>query len=353
MTLSFIYASSPARILFGCGTRARLADEIGRLGRGRALVLATPFQKADAEALASSLGSLAVGVFAGATMHTPVDVTLQAAAVFEEQEADCVISLGGGSTIGLGKALARRTGADQIVIATTYAGSEVTNILGETENGLKTTVRGPDILPETVIYDPELTCGLPIGMSVTSGLNAMAHAVEALYAHDRNPITTMMAMEGIEALYKALPVIVAKPDDIAARTQALYGSWLCGSVLGMVSMALHHKLCHTIGGSFDMPHADTHAVLLPHTTGYTEVGAADLLKPVADLFEAPTAGAGLYDFAASIGAPLSLASLGFAEADIARAADLAMLTPYYNPRPIESEGIKLLIRRAWEGTRPC
>ncbi|UXT61260.1 maleylacetate reductase (plasmid) [Agrobacterium fabrum] len=353
MTLSFTYTSSPARILFGCGSRTRLAEEIGRLGKSRALVLATPFQKADAEALALTLGPLAAGVFAGATMHTPVDVTLQAMEAYQAQNADCVVSLGGGSTIGLGKAIARRTGADQIVIATTYAGSEVTNIVGETENGIKTTVRGPEILPETVIYDAELTCGLPVAMSVTSGLNAMAHAVEALYAADRNPITSMMALEGISALHKALPVIVSSPGDLTARGQALYGSWLCGSVLGMVSMALHHKLCHTIGGSFDMPHAETHAVLLPHTTAYTERGAADLLKPVADIFSAPSAGIGLYDFAASLGAPLSLAGLGFAESDIGRAAELATQNPYFNPQPITLDGIRTLIHTAWEGTRPA
>ncbi|MCF3639840.1 maleylacetate reductase [Rhizobium sp. TRM95111] len=353
MTSSFMYTGNPARILFGCGSRARLAEEIGRLGRSHALVLSTPFQKTDAEALVASLGPMAAGVFAGATMHTPREVTEGALSAYNDHGADCVVSLGGGSTIGLGKAIARRNGADHIVVATTYAGSEVTNILGETENGIKTTVRGPDILPETVIYDPELTLSLPVAMSVTSGLNAMAHAVEALYAQDRNPITTMIALEAIQALRDALPAIVATPDNIEARSRALYGSWLCGSVLGMAGMALHHKLCHTIGGSFDMPHAETHAVLLPHTTAYTERGAADLLKPVADLFAGPSAGVGLYDFAVSLGAPLSLASLGFAEADIERAAELATLNPYYNPQPIELEGIRTLIRRAWVGTRPA
>lgn len=349
---SFTYQASPARILFGCGSRTRLAEEIAKLGRSRALVLATPFQKADAEKLAASLGDLAAGVFAQAVMHTPVEITTQALAAYEACGADCVVSLGGGSTIGLGKAIARRNGSDQIVIATTYAGSEVTNIVGETENGLKTTVRGPDILPETVIYDPELTCGLPVAMSVTSGLNAMAHAVEALYAPDRNPITSMMALEGLRALSTALPDIVASPADLDARSRALYGSWLCGTVLGMVSMALHHKLCHTIGGSFDMPHAETHAVLLPHTTAYTEQAAPELLRPVADLFGASSAGVGLYDFAARLGAPLSLSSLGFAGADIQRAAELAMVNSYYNPRPVELEGIRTLIREAWEGIRP-
>jgi maleylacetate reductase len=151
------------------------------------------------------------------------------------------------------------------VIATTYAGSEVTPILGETEGGLKTTKRDPRILPEAVIYDPDLTLGLPVGMSVCSGLNAMAHAVEALYAQDRNPISSWQAIEGIRALKDALPRIVAKPDDADARSRALYGSWLCGTVLGTVGMALHHKLCHTLGGSFDLPHAETHAILLPHS----------------------------------------------------------------------------------------
>lgn len=352
MSLSFLYSANPSRILFGQGMRERLGDEIRRLGRSRALVLSTPIQKAEAEVLAEKLGPLAAGVFAGAVMHTPVEVTEKALAVFAGQGADCVVSLGGGSTIGLGKAVARRNGTDQFVIATTYAGSEVTDILGETHGGVKTTVRGPDILPETVIYDPELTTGLPVAMSVTSGLNAMAHAVEALYAQDRNPITTMMALEGIRALRDALPAITVTPGDIEARSQALYGSWLCGSVLGMVSMALHHKLCHVIGGSFDMPHAETHAVLLPHTTAYTEASAAVLLKPVAELFGAESAGAGLHDFARRLGAPMSLASLGLAEADIDRAAEIAMRNPYYNPEPLSIDGIRSLIHRAWEGIRP-
>lgn len=215
---------NPGRILFGPGTLTRVGEEVARLGCSRAFVLSTPFQRADAEALASRLGAAAAGVFAQAAMHTPVDVTLRAVSAYHAATADCVIALGGGSTIGLGKAIARRTGCAQLVIATTYAGSEVTPILGETENGLKTTMRGPEILPEVVIYDPDLTLGLPVGMSVTSGLNAMAHAVEGLYARDRNPITSLQAVEGLRALRDALPVIVSSPGDAAARGAALYGS---------------------------------------------------------------------------------------------------------------------------------
>jgi len=284
-------------------------------------------------------------------MHTPVSVTEEALAAFSRACADCVVSYGGGSTIGLGKAIAWRNDTPQIVVATTYAGSEVTPILGETEGGLKTTKRDPRILPETVIYDPELTTGLSVAMSVASGLNAMAHAVEALYAQDRNPISSLQAVEGIRALKRALPLIVKAPADIEARSSALYGSWLCGTVLGTVGMALHHKLCHTLGGSFDLPHAETHAILLPHSAAYNAVAAVDELAPVAELFGG-SAGGGLYDFAASLGAPLALRELGFAERNLDKAADLAVQNPYWNPRPIERDAIRALLQQAWEGERP-
>ncbi len=243
-----------------------------------------------------------------------------------------MVAIGGGSTIGLGKAIAYRNDAPQIVVATTYAGSEVTPILGQTENGQKTTVRGPGILPEVVIYDPELTLGLPVNISVSSGLNAMAHAVEGLYAQDRNPISSMMAVEGLRALKQALPQIVNAPGDIEPRSEALYGSWLCGTVLGAVGMALHHKLCHTLGGSFDLPHAETHAVILPHSAAYNAEAAADALEPATDLFGG-SLGGGLYDFAASIGAPLALRDLGMKEADLDPAAELAAQNPLLEPAP--------------------
>jgi maleylacetate reductase len=351
MMESFSYNGNPARILFGSGKLSEVASEIRHLGCERALVLSTPFQRADAERLAADLGELAAGVFANATMHTPVEVTERALDAFVTNGADCVVAFGGGSTTGLGKAIAYRNDAPQIVVATTYAGSEVTPILGQTENGRKTTVRGPTILPEVVIYDPDLTLGLPVGMSVTSGLNAMAHAVEGLYAQDRNPISSMIAVEGVQALKEALPRIVAEPRHDGARAQALYGSWLCGTVLGTVGMALHHKLCHTLGGSFDLPHAETHAVLLPHTVAYTEVAVPDLLAPVAGMFGG-SAGGGLYEFSASLDAPLALRDLGLAEADLDRAAELATQNPYWNPRPVEREALRALLQRAWDGARP-
>jgi maleylacetate reductase len=258
--------------------------------------------------------------------------------------------LGGGSTIGLGKAIAYRNAATQIVVATTYAGSEVTPILGQTENGLKTTLRDASVLPEVVIYDPQLTLSLPVALSVTSGLNAIAHAVEGLYAKDRNPVTSLTAVEGIRALRDALPRIVRTPNDIAARSGALYGSWLCGTVLGAVGMSLHQKLCHTLGGSFDLPHAETHAILIPHTAAFNEA-AADALRPAAALFGGDL-GAGLYDFAKALGAPLALRDLDLPESALDRAADIAVKNPYWNPRPVERDGVRALLQEAWRGSRP-
>lgn len=347
----FVCTTNPARIVFGRDALAQLPAELEKLGLKRALVLTTRSQSAEAIRIAEQLGRSAAGLFDQAAMHTPVSVTEQAMAVFAAARADCVVSFGGGSAIGLGKAIAWRNDAPQIVVATTYAGSEVTPILGETEGGLKIVRRDPRILPEVVIYDPGLTKGLPVAVSVSSGLNAMAHAIEGLYAQDRNPIASLQALEGLSALRNALPRIVAAPADIEARTRALYGSWLCGTVLGAVGMALHHKLCHTLGGSFDLPHAETHAILLPHSAAYNAEAAGDVLAPAARLFGG-SIGGGLHDFAAGLGAPLALKNLGLAEADLDRAADLAIANPYWNPRPVERAAIRALLQRAWEGARP-
>ncbi len=265
---TFVYNGLPTRVVFGSGTSARVGEEARRIGVKRPLVLSTPEQKNEAQALAAKLGMDVAGVFSGATMHTPVDVTEKALEIVAETKADGTIALGGGSTTGLGKAIALRTDLPQIVLPTTYAGSEMTNILGETSEGRKKTLRSPKVQPEVVIYDVELTFTLPPRLSATSGMNAIAHAVEGLYAEDRNPIVTLMALEAIRAMAEGLPAILEKPRDRAARAKTLYGAWLCGTVLGSVGMALHHKLCHVLGGSFDLPHAETHTVVLPHVVSF-------------------------------------------------------------------------------------
>ncbi|MES2145125.1 MAG: maleylacetate reductase [Pseudomonadota bacterium] len=352
LTDSFVYNSAPLRVRFAAGALGHLGDEIAAIGGARALILSTPYQKADAEALAARIGPRAAGVFAEARMHTPVETTALALQAYADSGADCIVSYGGGSTIGLGKAIAWRNDAPHLVVATTYAGSEVTDILGETEDRVKTTRRDPRIRPEAVIYDPQLTLGLPVAMSVASGLNAIAHAVEGLYATDANPVTSLMAVEGIAALQHALPGIHRNPSDLAARSEALYGSWLCGTVLGSVAMALHHKLCHTLGGALDLPHAETHAILLPHTVAFNAVAAAAALEPAARLFGGDLGG-GLYDLARSLGAPTALRDLGVSRDELGRIADQAVKNPYANPREVTQDGVLALLEAAWAGIRPA
>ena len=348
----FSYTSLPARVIFGAGTLKTLADEIRRLGCSRALILSTPQQEKEARALADQIGPLAAGVYANAAMHTPLAATETALATATELKADVTVALGGGSTTGLGKAIALRTDLPQIVIPTTYAGSEATPILGETKDGLKTTQRSMKVLPEVVLYDVDLTLTLPVGLSVTSGMNAIAHAVEALYAQDANPITSLMAEEAIRALAHALSVIVKSPKDMEARSQALYGAWLCGICLGTVGMALHHKLCHTLGGTFDLPHAETHTVILPHATAYNAPATPEAMARLARALGVNDPVRGLYDLEIALGAPTSLRQLGMAEEGLDKAADLALANPYWNPRALERSAIRALLADAWAGRPP-
>jgi maleylacetate reductase len=346
---SFTYTGLPTRVIFGSGTLDQLAAELERLGVSRALVLSTPHQRDMAEDAARRLGALAAGIFSEAAMHTPVVVTERAMREVERCRADGIVAIGGGSTTGLGKAIALRTDLPQLVAPTTYAGSEMTPILGQTESGRKTTLRDPKVLPETVIYDVSLTLGLPAKLSAVSGMNAIAHAVEALYAQDRNPVIDVMAEEGIAALARALPGIVQNPDDADARADALYGAWLCGICLGSVGMALHHKLCHTLGGMFDLPHAETHAVILPHAMRYNMKAVPTAAAKVARALGAADAAKGLQDLARRVGAPVSLKEIGMAAEGIEPALAQAMSNPIWNPEPLVEARIRELLERAFHG----
>ncbi len=350
---SFTYSGLPGRVIFGFGTRARLAEEARALGLSRVLVLSGPAQKHVAAEAAETLGALCAGSFDGAVMHTPVEVTQAAMQIVRDKRIDGTVAIGGGSTTGLGKAIALRTDLPQIVLPTTYAGSEMTPILGETEGGRKTTQRTLKVLPETVIYDVALTMGLPAGLSGTSGINAIAHAVEALYAQDANPVVSLMAQEGIAALARSLPRIAGNPGDAEARGNALYGAWLCGTCLGSVGMALHHKLCHVLGGSFDLPHAETHTIVLPHAVAYNAPAVPDAVGRAAHALGASNAARALFDLAGRVGAKRALRDIGMPESGIDRAADLAIANPYFNPRPIERDAIRKLIARAWVGDEPA
>jgi maleylacetate reductase len=356
---TFTFEPHIPRVVFGSGSLQQLPAEIERLGATRALVLSTPEQEASARRVAELLGPRSAGVFAGAVMHVPIETAREARDEARRLGADCAIAIGGGSTTGLGKAIALDSGLPIIAIPTTYAGSEMTPVYGLTEAGVKKTGRDPRVLPKTVIYDPELTLTLPVGLSITSGLNAIAHAAEGLYAHDGNPIVALMAEEGIHALATALPALHVNANDLNARADALHGAWLCGAVLGHVSMGLHHKLCHTLGGSFNLPHAEVHAVVLPHALAYNARSAP---AAMARIVRALGAGAPntpghdapklLHELALHLGAPTSLKQIGMPLEGLDRAADLAVSAPYPNPRPLERAALRALLQRAFDGAAP-
>lgn len=364
----FTYEMLPGRVVFGAGSLAQLPDEVARLGAGKALVLCTPEQRELAEDAAKLLGRRSVGVYDKAAMHVPIETARAARDAARRLGADCCVAVGGGSTTGLGKAIALEFGLPIVAVPTTYAGSEMTPIWGITEAGVKRTGRDPRVLPRAVIYDPELTLSLPAEIAGPSGMNAIAHSVEALYSEAANPIVSLMAEDSIRALGASLPVVVREPGNIEARSGALYGAWLAGAALGAVGMALHHKLCHVLGGSYNLPHAAVHTVIIPHAAAYNCQAAPEAMARVARALaakgppeggpeggpkDAPEDAPGaLYDLAVAVGAKVALKDIGMAEADLDRAAELAAANPYDNPRPVTREGIRALLDDAYHGRRP-
>ena len=348
----FIYTSHAQRVVFGAGSLAHLAREIDALGARRALVLSTPEQRGQAERVAAMLGAKAAGVFDRAVMHVPIETAREARELARRLDADCAVAIGGGSTTGLGKAIALDSGLPILAIPTTYAGSEMTPIYGLTEGGLKKTGKDARVLPRTVIYDPELTLALPPATSAASGMNAIAHCVEALYAHDANPVSVMLAEEGIRALAAALPRVVASPSDLDARSEALYGAWLSGASFATTSLGLHHKLCHVLGGTFNLPHAETHSIVLPHAIRYNRDAAPEAMQRIARALGAADPATGIYDLETRLGLRMKLAEIGMPADGLERAARTATDSPYPNPRPPEYGAVLELLENAYHGRRP-
>jgi maleylacetate reductase len=350
---SFVYDQAAARVIFGAGSLDRVADEVRRLGAKRAIVLSTPEQRGEAEDVARRLGELSAGVYAEAVMHVPIETARAAREEATRRDADCCVAIGGGSTVGLGKAIALESGLPLVAVPTTFAGSEMTSIYGITEGGVKKIGKDRRVLPKTVIYDPTLTLTLPARIAGPSGMNAMAHCVEALYAQDANPIISLLAAEGIRALARSLPVVVREPNNVEARADALYGAWLGGTALGAVGMAIHHKLCHTLGGSFNLPHAEVHTVILPYAAAYNQEAVPDAMRTIAEALASKSAAQGIYDLSLRIGARVSLKDIGMPLDGLDRAAEIATRNPYYNPRPVEYVGVRKLLEDAYYGKRPA
>jgi maleylacetate reductase len=378
---AFVHVGLPSRVVFGAAAFDHIAAEVDRLALRRALVLSTPGQRRLADEVARRLGARVAGFFDRAVMHVPFETVIAARAVAHAVDADGCIAIGGGSTIGLAKALAldaetlsaaagglavpplepsesqssawTHSPLPILAIPTTFSGSEMTPVFGVTAGGLKKTARDARVLPRTVIYDPDLLATLPGKVAGPSGVNGIAHCVEALYAQDGNPITSLMAEEGIRTLGASLPAVVGDAGNREARADALYGAWLAGSCLAAVSTALHHKLCHLLGGRYNLPHAETHTIILPHAVQYNRAAAPEAMARIARALGGADPAQGLYDLARALHAPLGLKEIGLPAAALDEAADLAMAASYYNPRPLEQAAIRQLLQDAWEGRRPA
>lgn len=350
--LAFVYRANTARVVFGAGSLRHVEREVDDLGASRAIVLCSPSQRDIAAAVAEGLGTRSVGVFDRAAQHVPIELARVARAVAVDRAADAAVAIGGGSAIGLGKAIALESAIPIVAVPTTYAGSEMTPIYGLTEAGQKRTGRDPRVLPRTVLYDPELTLSLPVDVSIASAFNAIAHAAEGLYARDANPITSLMAEEAIRSLATAMPSLAADPGDIETRSRLLYGAWLAGTVLGAVGMGLHHRICHVLGGRLDLPHAETHTVVLPHALAYNAPAAPDAIARIGHAIGAGDAPAALHELARRTGAPVALRDLGMTAADIDPVVEDIVAGSGSNPRPIEPDGIRTLLHRAFDGRPP-
>jgi maleylacetate reductase len=342
-----------SRVVFAFGALRDLSTELDALGAERALVITTRGRLASLPSLTELLGDRLVGVFVDAVEHVPVATVDAAREELARSGADVCVAIGGGSSIGLGKILARDTGVTLVAVPTTYSGSEMTSIWGITDENGKRTGRDPRVAPRVVVYDPELTLALSPDISAASGMNAMAHAVEALYATNASPMALAIAEEAARLLNASLPRVVASPGDRDARCDALAGAYLAGRSLDLAAMGLHHRLCHILGGTFGLPHAQTHAALLPYVLAFNAPAVPAAMERLARAVGANDAVQAIATLGHTLGVAVPLSMLGFHAPDIERATDEATAKPYANPRKVERQDVQRILTMALRGDSPA
>lgn len=353
MNISFVQTTFPQRVIFGSDSISQIDDEAERLGASRVMIISTVGQAKNTSRVSKVLGDRVAGIFDKAAMHVPSGLIADASSHARNVAADAIVAVGGGSAIGLGKMVVLRCEMPLLAVPTTYAGSEMTSIYGFTEGGQKKTGRDPRVLPKTVIYDPTLSDSLPPSVSAASGMNAIAHCVEALYATDRNPVVELMAEEAIRALAQSLPPIAGGSKFLTDRTSALYGAWLAASAFAAVSMGLHHKICHVLGGTYQLPHAELHAAVLPHAARFNESAAKGAMERIGRALggvgDVPL---GLFNLISRLGLETKLSALGLKAEVLPEAARLICSAAYPNPAKIDEAGVVALLRAALVGESP-
>jgi Alcohol dehydrogenase, class IV len=349
VSVVFEHVTLGQRVLFASGGAAgHVAAEVARLGAARVMVIASESARGVASAV---MAGVDVALWwDDVVQHVPVATAVAARAAAAAARVDLVVCVGGGSATGLAKAIALTSGLPIVAVPTTYAGSEATNVWGLTEASRKTTGVDDRVLPASVVYDPVLTYSLPVGLSVASGLNAVAHCVDSLWAPRADPINAAMAVEGLRAMAVGLPSVKTDPGHPAGRESALYGAYLAAVAFASAGSGMHHKICHVLGGAYNLPHAQTHAIVLPYVLAFNQAAAPEAAARIAAALGAETASAGLNQLRDVLDAPRALRDVGLAEEDIPDAAALALAAiPASNPRPVTAENLEGLLRSAWAG----
>lgn len=349
----FTRNSLPGRIVFGGGAVSQLGSELGQRGLGRALLITASHDAQLAECGRAALGDRVALHWDEVRQHVPRDLASRATKAARAAGADVLVTIGGGSTTGLGKAVAVETGLPLVVVPTTYAGSEMTPIYGLTSDNDKVTARDPRALPQIVVYDPELLTTLPAAVVGPSGMNALAHCAEALWAVNSDPVTDAIALDGASRLTRHLPAAYAS-DDPAPRGEMLIAACLAGTALGTAGTSLHHALCHLLGGMFDAPHAKTHAVMIPYLVSFLQPAVPVAARRLAQAMGASEAGLGgsIWELGASVGTPAGLRSIGIREDDLPGLVEAALAKPLTSPRPLKYDPLYAAVRAAWAGEPP-
>jgi maleylacetate reductase len=350
--MHFVHDTLPQRVCFESGqAAAALEREVAGLGAARVMVISSGSQAELAKGL--TVGVPVALHYGDVAMHVPVETAERARTAATQAEADAVVCIGGGSTTGLAKAIALTSGLPIIAVPTTYAGSEATAVWGLTEGARKTTGIDLRVLPRVIVYDAALTTSLPVDTSVASGLNALAHCVDAMWAPNADPINAAFAADGIRSLHEGLPEIVAKPTDLNGRELTLYAAYLSAAAFASAGSGLHHKICHVLGGAYNLPHAQTHAVVLPYVLALNAPHAPEAERRIAAAFGTDSALNGLQELKRKLDAPKALRDYGFKESDIDQAAAMILpAVPPSNPRAVNEEDLRRLLRAAWAGDDP-
>jgi len=355
MTITaFTYTQRNRRMIFGPGARSALTTEVASMGATKVFLIIDGGAITLRAEIENLIGSVLVTTWTDVQQHVPIPLAESARELVTATGSDLVVCVGGGSATGLAKAIALTHRIPIIAVPTTYAGSEQTAIYGLTGDRHKQTGSDLIVLPRVVLYDAELTVGLPAKVTGASAFNALAHSVESLYAPGCNPITTAIALEGVRAINQSLPRVMATPTDIDARAQLLYGAAMSGITLGDTAAAFHHKICHVLGGAFGMVHADAHSVVLPHAIAFNAPAIPIEMSQIASALKccADDVAGSLWDLAVASEVPTSLADLGLRREDLGEVATRAAAEIRTNPRTFTAGDIERLLLDAFDGNRP-